>query len=187
MSRTYFLKTERIGFSKWRPDDLPLAEMLWGNPLVTRYICATGIFSPRDVASRLQTELEIEAQLGIQYWPIFELTSGELIGCCGLRPHREKQYELGFHLRPEFWGSGLAAEAAGAAIAYAFAVLQADSLFAGHNPHNVNSATVLKKLGFSYTGEEFYGPTGLNHPSYLLKKPLQYRFAGDTLAELAQE
>lgn len=39
-------------------------------------------------------------------------------------------------------------EAAAAVITYAFAVLQAESLFSGHNPRNVKSAKVLKKLGF---------------------------------------
>ena len=61
-------------------------------------------------------------------------------------------------------------EAAKAGIAYAFDTLQAEILFAGHNPQNVNSAKVLKKLGFSYVGDEFYAPTGLNHPSYTLEK-----------------
>ncbi len=180
MNRTYFLKTNRVGFSKWQKNDLLLAQSLWGDPAVTRYICATGNFSRQDIENRLKTELENDAKFGVQYWPIFALDSNELIGCCGLRPRDEKQYEIGFHLRPRFWGQGYAVEAAKAVIAYAFDVLQAESLFAGHNPHNINSAKVLKKLGFSYLGEEFYAPTGLNHPSYLLKKSLQYRFATES-------
>ena len=170
MDRTYFLKTDRIGFSKWCDEDLPLAKLLWGDPKVTRYICASGSFSQQDIENRLKTEWENNAQFGIQYWPIFTLNSNELIGCCGLRPRGEKQYELGFHLRPQFWGQGIAVEAARAVVVYAFDVLQAESLFAGHNPLNVNSAKVLKKLGFSYVGDEFYAPTGLNHPSYTLEK-----------------
>lgn len=171
MDRAYFLKTKRIGFSQWREADLPLAKALWGDSAVTRFICASGTFRQQDIENRLKTELENDVQFGVQYWPIFTLDSHELIGCCGLRPHGEKQYEIGFHLRPQFWGQGYAMEAAKAAIAYAFDVLQAESLFAGHNPHNVNSAKVLKKLGFSYVGNEFYAPTGLKHPSYILETP----------------
>jgi RimJ/RimL family protein N-acetyltransferase len=177
--RTYFLKTDRIGFSGWTETDLPLAQSLWGDPQVTKYICASGSFSKSDIENRLGRELDNQEQFGIQYWPVFELASGALIGCCGLRPYGQKQYELGFHLRPRFWGQGLATEAAGAVIKYAFDTLQADSLFAGHNPHNVNSAKVLKKLGFSYVGDAFYAPTGLNHPSYLLKKPPRFRYAAE--------
>jgi hypothetical protein len=28
---------------------------------------------------------------------------------------------------------------------------------------------VMNKLGFRYTHDEFYPPTGLNHPAYLLQ------------------
>ena len=186
MKKIYFLKTDRIGFSRWREEDLPLAQTLWGDPEVTRYICANGSFSQSDIENRLQLEIANDKAYGIQYWPIFELASGEFLGCCGLRPRGDRQYELGFHLRPQFWGHGLAVDASRAVIGYAFEVLEADSLFAGHNPQNINSGKVLNKLEFSCVGEEFYAPTGLNHPSYLLKRPIPYRIAGKTLTELAQ-
>ena len=32
MNKAYFLKTDRIGFSKWCDEDLPLAKLLWGDP-----------------------------------------------------------------------------------------------------------------------------------------------------------
>lgn len=168
VKRVYFMKTDRIGFSKWN-QDIELAKTLWGNPDVTRFICASGHFSEEDIQNRLATEIENENKYQVQYWPIFDLCSDALIGCCGLRPYKEKQYEMGFHLRPEFWGKGYAAEAANAVIDYAFQHLHADGLFAGHNPKNVASKKVLSKLGFVYIGDEFYVPTGLYHPSYELK------------------
>lgn len=47
-----------------------------------------------------------DAAHGIQYWPVF--AGSELAGCCGLKPHEPERhfYEIGFHFRPEFWGSG---------------------------------------------------------------------------------
>ena len=170
MTRTFHLTTTRIGFSKWTADDLPLAEQLWGDPEVTRYICASGVFSPEDIAARLAKEIDNDQTYGIQYWPIFELASGELIGCCGLRPYNESVFEIGFHLRPKFWRQGFASEAANAAIDYAFSKLHAEGLFAGHNPNNIGSKHVLGKLGFQYIRDEFYAPTGLYHPSYELKR-----------------
>lgn len=177
MERTYFLKTDRIGFSKWTPDDIESAKLLWGDPEVTRYLCAGGTFGMSEITDRLHTEIRNESAYGVQYWPIFERTTGELIGCCGLRPHRQKEYEIGFHLRPEFWGQGYAREAAGAVIEYAFTVLKAEKLFAGHNPENKRSGKLLRKLGFVYIGDEFYEPTGLYHPSYELEN--QYRSHAD--------
>lgn len=171
MTRTYHLKTTRIGFSTWNSEDLPLAALLWGNPDVTRYICASGVFSAEDIKARLSKEIENSLAHDVQYWPIFHLISGELIGCCGLRPYNETMYEIGFHLRPEFWRQGYAVEAANAVIDYAFAKLHAEGLFAGHNPKNIASRHVLGKLGFQYMRDEFYAPTGLYHPSYELKNP----------------
>ena len=73
---------------------------------------------------------------------------------------------------PQFLGvkvyGGLAVEAARAVIEYALTTLGAAGLFAGHHPANEASRRVLIKLGFHYTHDEFYPPTGLNHPSYRL-------------------
>ena len=44
--RTYFLRTERAVFGHWQPEDAPLAALLWGDERVTRYICASGRFTP---------------------------------------------------------------------------------------------------------------------------------------------
>lgn len=166
--REYFLTTDRVGFSKWNQGDLALAELLWGDPEVTQYICATGKFSKEDIAERLNWEISNEWMNQVQYWPVFHQESGELIGCCGLRPRDTSEYEIGFHLRPKYWRQGYAAESAGAVIRYAFTVLRAKKLFAGHHPDNIGSQGLLNKLGFHYIGDEYYAPTGLYHPSYEL-------------------
>lgn len=170
MDRDFFLTTNRIGFSEWEKDDIKLAELLWGDPDVTRFICASGKFSTNDIRTRLEKEIKNKSMYNIQYWPIFKLDSNELIGCCGLKPYSKGKYEIGFHLRPKFWGQGYAMEAAKTVINYAFTVLKAEELFAGHNPNNIASSKLLLKLDFSYIGDEFYEPTGLYHPSYELKK-----------------
>lgn len=170
MVSDFFLKTDRIGFSNWKPEDIELAELLWGDIDVTKLICASGQFSKEDIAIRLKKEIDTNNEYHVQYWPIFALGSNELIGCCGLRPHNKSSYEIGFHLRPKFWGQGYAAEAADAVINYAFTVLRTEVLFAGHNPNNTASKKVLTKLGFRYIGDELYEPTGLYHPSYELRR-----------------
>jgi RimJ/RimL family protein N-acetyltransferase len=85
-----------------------------------------------------------------------------------LRPYclEDGVYEIGFHLRPDYWGKGLGTEAAKAVIDYAFTTLKANDLFAEHHPNNIGSMKLLEKLGFHHTHDEFYEPTGLNHPSY---------------------
>lgn len=167
----YFLTTARLGFRCWSIDDLPLALALWGDPQVTRFI--GGPFSAAEVEAKLRAEIASMSAHHVQYWPLFLLRSGEHVGCAGLRPYRleDRVYELGFHLLPAYWGRGLAVEAGRAITAFAFEVLGANALFAGHHPENPASRTVLERLGFSFTHHEFYPPTGLMHPSYLLSKP----------------
>ncbi len=164
----YFLSGARLGFRHWSLDDISLARELWGDPNVTRWI--GGPFSAEEVQRRLGREIESQSTYGVQYWPIFLLVDGEFVGCGGLRTYKidEGIYEMGLHLRPACWGRGLALEAGRAIISFAFASLRVKGLFAGHHPENAASRKLLDKLGFCFTHEEFYAPTGLLHPSYLL-------------------
>jgi RimJ/RimL family protein N-acetyltransferase len=159
---TYFLKSERLGFRCWSKEDLPLARELWGDIEVTRFF--GGPFSEEEIARR--------ETYGFQYWPIHLLADDEHVGCCGLRPYRMEDGipELGFHLRPKYWGQGLAPEAARAVMEFAFGTIGAKGLSAGHHPENVASKKVIEKLGFRYTHDEFFDVLGIEIPYYLLKR-----------------
>lgn len=160
--------SDRLGFREWRQGDLPLARALWGNGAVTKFI--GGPFSEQQIENRLNKEIETRKNCGMQYWPVFLLENGSYVGCAGLRPYARSPgvFELGIHIRPEFWGRGLAEEAGRAVIDFGFFKLGASALFAGHHPENENSRRLLTKLGFRFTHEELYAPTGCLHPSYLL-------------------
>lgn len=170
MRSGYFLRTARIGFRLWKEEDLHLAIDLWGDVKVTRFFDSRGKLSPAQVNERLLHEIATEKLDGIQYWPIFLLSNDHHLGCCGLRPYPKSKnvLEIGFHICFRHWGQGYAFEAARAVMTYAFDTLKASGLFAGHNPKNEVSRHLLVKLGFRYTHDEFYKPTGLNHPSYLI-------------------
>jgi RimJ/RimL family protein N-acetyltransferase len=167
----YFLKSERLGFRWWSQGDLPLARELWGDLEVTKFF--GGPFPEEEIGRRLQVELDRAGAHNFQYWPMHLLNGGEFVGCCGLRPYKLEQGipELGFHLRPKFWGRGLAPEAATAVINYAFETIGAKALSAGHHPDNANSKKVLTRLGFQYTHDELFPALGSNIPYYLLGRP----------------
>ena len=166
----YFLKTQRIGFRLWKEEDLHLAVGLWGDVKVTQLFNARGQLPTAQVTERLLQEIDTERLNGIQYWPIFLLKGDRHLGCCGLRPYDASKavLEIGFHIRFGHWRQGYAFEAARAVMQYAFNTIKVSGLFAGHNPKNEGSRYLLGKLGFRYTHDEFYSPTGLNHPSYML-------------------
>jgi len=166
---TYFLVTARLGFRLWSGEDLPLAMALWADQEVTRFI--GGPFSEEQIHERLNQEIAFMHDHSVQYWPVLLRADHDFAGCCGLRPYRteERICELGFHLRPKYWGQGLAVEAARAVIRHSQESLGIEGLFAGHHPENLASRRVLEKLGFRFTEEELYPATGKMHRNYFLK------------------
>jgi ribosomal-protein-alanine N-acetyltransferase len=167
-SQDYFMKSARLGFRCWSLDDLPLARELWSDIEVTRFL--GGPFPDEEIGQRLEREIARMNAHQFQYWPIYLLSSSEHVGCCGLRPYRPEEQipELGLHLRPRYWGQGLASEAARRVIQYTFKTIGAKGLSAGHHPENSTSKKLLAKLGFEYTHDEFYAPLQMNLPYYLL-------------------
>ena len=172
MIESFFLHSERLGFRRWTPTDRPLALILWGDPEVTRFFDARRQLTDAEALDRLRTEIATQNVDGVQYWPMFLLSSREFVGCCGLRPYdtQERVFEFGVHLRPTHWNKGLATESGRVVAAHAFEVLNVSALFAGHHPDNDRSRQMLTKLGFRYTHDEHYPPTGRDHPSYLLTR-----------------
>jgi RimJ/RimL family protein N-acetyltransferase len=157
--------SRRLAFRTWRQDDAPLGMLLWGDPRVTSFV-ASAPLSASQAQERVREEIACGAEHGMQFGPIFLRATGALVGCCGFRPRASPPgvLELGFLLRPQFWGQGLATEAAHAAVKHAFEVLGARAIFASHHPENSASRRVLEKLGFRQTRLEH------EHPSYLLSR-----------------
>ncbi len=176
--RTYWMQTPRLGFSRWQPQDGALAQQLWGDSRVTRFLCVSGRFSPEQVSQRLCSEIKSQQDDGVQYWPVFALESGELAGCCGLHRFDEDGWELGAHFLPQYWGRGICSEAARAVMDYAFEQLGLRGISAGHHPGNERSRRLITRLGFCYVGDVYYPPTGLLHPSYRKTAPALERKGG---------
>jgi len=169
--RAYFLTTDRLGFGSWDEEDAGLAMSLWGDGEVTALI--GGPFSKDQVLARLAQEIQLRQSTDVQYWPVFLLATGDLVGCAGLRPYPAEEFvlEMGIHLRPAYRGQGLAQEAAKAVIRFAFNTPGVRSLIAGHHPRNEASGRLIRRLGFELSHEGIYPPTGLVHPYYRLLRP----------------
>lgn len=134
------------------------------DPLVMRFI--TG--SPE---TREQTQAVIErvqarwARWGHSWWVFVEHDSDEIVGAgCiqhlrrgGDEPDPECPLEIGWRLRRDRWGRGLAIEAAVEMAAFAFDRLEAPTLYAVCDPANDASMAVMRRLGMRYRGvEEWY-------------------------------
>jgi ribosomal-protein-alanine N-acetyltransferase len=84
-------------------------------------------------------------------WALLMGDSQEFAGAVGFNS-LEPTVELAYHLRPEFWGRGLAREAAEAAFAWVNAETDGAPIEAFIEPGNVLSAALARRLGLAATG-----------------------------------
>ncbi|MDU1909959.1 GNAT family N-acetyltransferase [Fusobacterium sp.] len=170
--REKILETDRLFFSVWKENDMKQAHELWGDPEVTKLITASGKMTEKEIKNRLAKEIENYKNFRVQYFPLYLKENEIFVGCCGLRPYdKEKNIlEMGIHIKKEQWGKGIALEGCTKIIEYAFNILKASAVFVGHNPNNIGSAYLIKKLGFTYIEDRYYLPTGLYHPSYIFER-----------------
>ena len=94
---------------------------------------------------------------------VVETHEGEFVGDCGLtwQPvNGRRELEVGFHVRADRQGQGLATEAARAVVAHARAGLGLRRLVSIHVVGNEASARVMVKLGMTLERETVQPDTG---------------------------
>lgn len=153
------LLTPRLRIRGPRAEDFEaLYEGIWSRAEVMRYV--GGQPRPRDVAvERFAWSRELFARTGMALWTVERREDGMILGDCGVIPleGRGPEVELGYRLRPEVWGQGLATEAARAAMGHAMAPLAEGGLglrrlVAVTHLENHASQRVLAKLGLRRVG-----------------------------------
>ncbi len=77
----------------------------------------------------------------------------KLIGGVSLSDRRDNSYELGYWVGADYWGQGFATEAASGLLHLAHSQIRSLVVVANVYKENVVSAQVLRKLGFTATGE----------------------------------
>jgi [ribosomal protein S5]-alanine N-acetyltransferase len=141
------IRTERLVVREYREDDLDDIARIFGDPLL-----APGDEKPLTrVESRdwIRDELEHFRRDGIGRYAVAWPDSDEVIGGCGLvRRELETgvEVELGYHLRNDLWGRGLATEAALACLDEA-QELALPRVIAFIEPGNARSGAVLRRIG----------------------------------------
>ena len=108
-----------------------------------------------DQARALVTEIQAHWQSRTLFqWGITERETGALVGTCTLyrwdRAHARA--ELGYALRKDRWGRGLATEAVSAVLDFGFGPMRLHRVGADTDPRNGASERVLERLGFRREG-----------------------------------
>lgn len=90
---------------------------------------------------------------GFSFRAVIHKADNKLIGFCGLSmlELEGKEYiEIGYRFAKEYWGKGLATEAAQAIVNYAKNVLHLPKIYAIVDPANIASVRVLEKIGMQF-------------------------------------
>ncbi|WP_287522792.1 GNAT family N-acetyltransferase [Okeania sp. SIO2C2] len=87
----------------------------------------TGILSPLQTKEKIHSFINSYKKNGFEKWAVILKETNKLIGYCGIAIEeidKVHEQEIGYRFAPEFWGNGLANEAALATIQYAFKQLK---------------------------------------------------------------
>jgi len=157
------LETEHLLLRHLEPGDLDNLYALYSDPVVRRYF-------PEGTLTLEETKEELDwflhghprhPELGL--WATIHKPSGQFIGRCGLLPWNIDgvfEVEIAYMLGKDWWGQGLATEAALGIRDYAYETLKLKRLICLIDEDNRASIRVAEKTGmrFEKTGLDEKGP-----------------------------
>ncbi len=143
-------ETPRLRLRQWRESDLAPFAALVADPQVMEFFPAT--LSREESDALVARFVERIAQNGWGFWAAEHKESGELIGFTGLNaPAYPLPFspcvEIGWRLARQWWGQGLASEAARASLAVGFERLGLDEIVSFTALPNRRSSAVMRRLG----------------------------------------
>ncbi len=149
------IETERLILREFRRDDRERVHEYAVDPEVYHFMPwgpnsedETSAFVERAIASRHRDpRLHFELAITLR-------ETGRLIGGSGIRAADEsfRAADMGYCLRRDAWGKGLATEAAAGLIGFGFEQLRVHRIWATCDTRNVRSARVLEKAGMELEG-----------------------------------
>jgi [ribosomal protein S5]-alanine N-acetyltransferase len=144
------LKTERLRFETWKPEDKNLLFELHADPRVqTSYAPGPHKWTREGIERRLTKYMEEQESFGCTKWKL-SLSDGTFIGRAGWSPWEEGTLEIGYAIKPLFWNNGYASEAASALLTWG-QVNRPDYCFVGFAlPNNAASRRILEKIGMEF-------------------------------------
>lgn len=158
MTQPYFivLETDRLILRRQVPEDLDDLWALYCNPAITKYI-------PDAPRSSDEARQELEWHMNghpknpdFGLWATIYKATGKFIGRCGLLPWTidgQDEVEVAYTIAQEYWGQGLATEAAQAILRLGFEKLNLSRLICVIDEDNVSSQHVAEKIGMRFERE----------------------------------
>lgn len=164
------LETPRLALREFEPGDADAIARVLSDPETMRYYPAP--YDRAAVEQWIARNRQRYRDDGVSLWAVLLKKTGEVIGDCGIirqQVEGEYLYEIGYHLRRDHWGQGLATEAAKACRDWGFANLKVDRLISLIRPENIPSQRVAERNGMTLWKEVEW--RGLRHNVYSVDHP----------------
>jgi RimJ/RimL family protein N-acetyltransferase len=139
---------EVISLRQWRDADLPFYVAMNADPQVMHYF--PSVLTPEQSEASLIRQRKLLDERGWGLWVVD--VDGEFAGFTGLSvPTFEALFmpcvEVGWRLRREFWGRGIACRAAARALEFGFQVLKLSEIVSFTAAVNTPSRRLMERLG----------------------------------------
>jgi [ribosomal protein S5]-alanine N-acetyltransferase len=163
------LQTSRLLLREFTLEDADALALVLSNPETMHYYPAP--YDRAGVEQWIERNRQRYRDDGVGLWAVELKKTQELIGDCGITRQQvegERLYEIGYHLRHDFWGQGLATEAAVACRDWAFTHLKTGRLISLIRPENLPSRRVAERVGLAVWKEVNW--RGLPHCVYSIER-----------------
>jgi RimJ/RimL family protein N-acetyltransferase len=142
------IETERLHLRRFREDDRDTVARWNADPLHTRHL--SGVLTRAQSDARFDRWQLDWDEKGFGLLAVEWSETGELVGRTGVRFHDywPADPEIGWAFDPAWWGRGLATEAGGAMVDWAFGDLGFQRVVSITTEANLASRRVMAKLGF---------------------------------------
>ncbi|MBI5761469.1 MAG: GNAT family N-acetyltransferase [Planctomycetales bacterium] len=140
------LETERLILRDWQPEDLEAFHAICTDPSVMQFVGDGEPWARERTEQFVGRACEMSQAVGFCQWPVIYKPSSTVIGFCGFVPANDGG-EIGWRLAQEYWGRGLATEAARAVLELGFETLGFQRIIATVQSPNRASIRVVEKLG----------------------------------------
>lgn len=155
------LETPRLVLRKLKFEDAKYFQNIRSDERVMEFMDSNRHLKLEDSEKFIAENLANYTQKKAISWALIEKTSKYFIGDFSFWAidHKNSRAEVGYVLRPEYWGKGFMKEALREIFSFGFQKLNLHSLEANINPANTKSRGLLKSLGFvkeAYFRENYY-------------------------------
>jgi ribosomal-protein-alanine N-acetyltransferase len=164
------ITTERVILRPFTLEDVEPAYLMNLDPEVTKYTNDGGVKTREEIHDTiLNNVLGNYEKYGFDRFALEDRSTGEFIGFSGLKYMPEFDFvDLGYRLRKDSWGKGIATETAIASLDFGFYQLNLETIYGWVMPDHDASIRIMLKLGFELEKQilEF----GLPVNQYILHK-----------------